>query len=121
MRFGGEEKLLDVDRTVRNGVEEEVEILEGLGEHERIHAILVLTGGHVGESSVAAWHAGVLLEIVDDRAANLEIVRITRSLEKSFVTERVDDEVDVLCRGNRWTRRIPVAADGNSNVCGSRW
>ena len=82
MSFGGEEELLDVDRTVRNGVEEKIEILEGLGEHERVHAILVLTGGHVGERSVPAWNARVLLEIVDDRSTDLEIVRITRSLER---------------------------------------
>jgi len=77
MSFGCEDKLIDVDDQILGIGEQEEQVLNCLGEHKRVHPILVLASSHIVDCRIAAGDLGVLLESFQSPLANLKIVMIT--------------------------------------------
>ena len=68
--------LVHVQKEVLVLGEEQVEVLEGLGEDKAVHPVLVLQGPDILDGRIAAGHPGVLLESAQHLLTDLEVVGV---------------------------------------------
>ena len=80
VRLGGEHELRDVQELVLLLGEQQVQVLEGLGDDEAVHPVLVLQCPHILHRGVPAGHARVLLQGAQHLLPHAQVVRVPGGL-----------------------------------------
>lgn len=79
MCFSCEDKVVNVDWQVGFIGEQQIQVLDGLGQQVGIHPIFVLSSADIVDGCVATGNSGVFLERSQDLLADAEIVVVAGS------------------------------------------
>lgn len=89
VRFRSEHKVVHIQYQILVLGEQQEQILEGLSQHERVHLILVPSGGDVTNRREAARHLCVFLQVGHHGATDLEVVGVFGRLKQGNEVERI--------------------------------